>query len=103
MRTRHLHYDVATIKLKIAPLHFYLKEQVLDHFKRKSRGWVEAGLCPFHEDSSAGSFWIHLESGAYKCFSCSVKGGDIIAFTMTKYRLSFYEVLVQLANEWEVH
>ena len=102
MKTGHRRYETALIKSKIAPYDFYLREQFLDRFKNRSREWVEAGLCPFHEDSSAGSFWIHLESGAYKCFSCSAKGGDIIAFTMAKNSLSFYDALAQLANEWGV-
>ena len=80
----------------------YLREQGIDRFKSQSHEWVEAGLCPFHEDRSAGSFWIRLENGAYNCFSCGAKGGDIIAFTMEKHRLTFYEALLQLANEWGV-
>jgi DNA primase len=102
MRTNHRHHDAASIKSGIIPYDFYLREQALDHFKGRSRGWAEAGLCPFHDDSSTGSFWIHLESGAFKCFSCSAKGGDIIAFIRIKYDLSFYKALAQLANEWGV-
>lgn len=103
MRTRHFHYDAASIKSRIAPHDFYLRAQLLDRFKDKSRGWAEAGLCPFHDDNSAGSFWIHLESGAYKCFSCNAIGGNVIAFTMAKYGLTFYEALIQLTNEWGVY
>lgn len=102
MKTRHYRYDSSSIKSKIAPHDFYLKEQFLDRFKSKSRGWAEAGLCPFHHDNSAGSFWIHLEEGAYKCFSCNAKGQDIIAYTMVKHNLSFCEALTQIANEWGV-
>src|SRR5262245_6824023 len=102
MKTRYHRHDAASIKSMIDPYDFYLKEQFLDRFKGKSRGWAEAGLCPFHDDSSAGSFWIHQESGAYNCFSCGAKGGDIITFTMTKHGVSFYEALAQLANEWGV-
>lgn len=80
-----------------------MKEQLLDRFKNKSGGWANAGLCPFHNDNSAGSFRVHLENSAYRCFSCGVKGGDIIAFTMAKHDLSFYEALIQLANEWGVY
>lgn len=95
-------YDVRSIKLEITAHDFYLQEQALDRFKNKSHGWVEAGLCPFHDDRSSGSFRINLESGAYRCFSCGAKGGDIIAFTMAKYDLSFNEALKQLAYEWGV-
>lgn len=102
MRTKHRSYDAASIKSWINSYDFYLKEQTLERFKSKSGRWAEAGLCPFHDDSSTGSFWINLESGAFNCFSCSAKGGDIIAFTMAKYSLLFYEALIQLAHEWEV-
>ena len=99
MRT-HRRLDAASIMAAITPYDYYLREQSLDRFKGKSRGWVEAGLCPFHDDHSSGSFWIHLESGAYKCFSCGAKGGDIIAFTMEKHGMTFYEAMKQVANEW---
>lgn len=96
-------YKAPSIKSRIDPYDFYLKEQNLDRFKNKSRGWAEAGLCLFHDDRFSGSFRVNLENGAYRCFSCDAKGGNIIAFTMAKYRLSFYEALKQLANEWGVY
>lgn len=96
-------YEASSIKSRIDPYDFYLKEQTLDRFKNKSYGWAEAGLCPFHDDRSSGSFRVNLESGAYRCFSCDAKGGGILAFTMAKYSLSFYEALKQLANEWGVY
>lgn len=102
MKGGHRRYDAKSVKSEITPHDFYLKEQCLDRFKSKSRGWAEAGLCPFHEDNSSGSFWIHLEDGAYKCFSCNAKGMDIIAYTMVKYNLPFYEALIQMANEWGI-
>lgn len=103
MKSSYSRYQAPSIKSRIAPHDFYLKEQILDRFKNKSYGWAEAGLCPFHEDHASGSFRINLENGAYKCFSCDAKGGDIIAFTMAKYSLSFYEALKQIANEWGVY
>lgn len=103
MRTSHRRYEALSIKSRIDPYDFYLKEQSLDRFKNKLCGWAEAGLCPFHDDRSSGSFRVDLESGAYRCFSCDAKGGDIIAFTMAKYSLPFYEALKQLANEWGVY
>lgn len=102
MRNRYHHLEPMNIKNRIAPFDFYLKEQALDCFKTKSRGWAEAGLCPFHNDNNAGSFRVNLQNGAYKCFSCEAKGGDIIAFTQTKYGLTFREALNKLANEWGV-
>lgn len=102
MKTNFRRINIASVKAGIIPYDFYLREQSLDCLKSKSRGWAECGLCPFHDDKSAGSFWINLQNGAYKCFSCDAKGGDIISFTMEKYGLSFREALTQIANEWGV-
>lgn len=88
------------VKEAINPYDFYLQEMNLHKFGAKSGQWVVAGLCPFHEDHSVGSFKINLETGGFICFSCGTKGGDIIGFTMMKYRLSFYDALKLVANEW---
>lgn len=89
--------SAAHIKERIHPVDFYNLEQGQVH---KYQGkWAEAGLCPFHDDGSPGSFFINLHNGAYKCFSCNAKGGDIIEFVMQKYELSFKDALEWLANE----
>ena len=62
--------DAAQIKAAISPYDFYLKEQDLDRFRSKLNLWAVAGLCPFHDDRTAGSFSVHLDAGAFKCFSC---------------------------------
>jgi DNA primase len=85
--------NAVTIKYSILPYDFYMMEQQIARFGTRSKGWVEAGLCPFHNDGSAGSFFVNLENGAFKCFSCEAKGGDIISFVMQKYDLSFREAL----------
>ena len=61
-----------------------------------SGGWAKAGLCPFHEDERKGNFTYHVESGAYKCFACGAKGGDVIKFLMEKDRLSFVKAVEAL-------
>lgn len=100
MRIQRHRLDADSIKNKITPYDFYLREQALDRFRSKSMQWAQAGLCPFHNDTTAGSFRINLQNGAYKCFSCGAKGYDILAFTKEKYNLSFAEVLEHVANEW---
>ncbi|MGE4574510.1 CHC2 zinc finger domain-containing protein [Parachlamydia sp.] len=102
MIRRYPRFDVSEIKRQIRPYDFYLKEQGLDRFSHRSRQWATAGLCPFHEDSSAGSFKIHEDSGAYICFSCGVKGGDIIDFLQKKCHLSFKEAVEKLKDEWRI-
>jgi len=63
---------------------------------KRDYGWVDGGLCPFHDDHRSGNFRIHLESGAFKCFSCGEKGGDIIAFLRRREDLTFSESLEAL-------
>lgn len=60
--------------------------------------WKKAGLCPFHQDQKTGSFYVHSESGAFKCFSCDTKGGDVIAFLMKKYDMNFKQAVQTLKN-----
>lgn len=95
------HYNSGDIKQNILPYDFYLREQDLYQFKNRSGEWLEAGLCPFHNDRSSGSFFINLQTGAYKCFSCDAKGSDIISFVMQKYEHSFKEALEWLQT-WRI-
>ena len=62
--------------------------------KHTGNGWFAwNGLCPFHNDRHAGSFFIHKPSGAYQCFACGAKGGDIIDFYRKRCATSFPETL----------
>ncbi len=102
MKSFKRNLDAAKIKGWISPYDFYLQEQDLGRFGYKSGQWAVAGLCPFHDDGSAGSFKVNCESGAFTCFSCGEKGGDIITYIQKKYDLSFLEALEKLGNEWRV-
>ncbi|MCD2452261.1 CHC2 zinc finger domain-containing protein [Methylicorpusculum oleiharenae] len=86
------------IKQNLKPIDFYRHELPGAKFKRP--GWNNGGLCPFHSDTRQGSFHVSLETGGYKCFACGAAGGDIIAFTMNRYGLSFTDSLEKLANDW---
>lgn len=97
---KHYKLSAFQIKERVNPYDFYLREQNLHRFDVKSGQWAVAGFCPFHADRSAGSFKVNVESGDFVCFSCGSKGADIIAFTMAKYDLSFYEALKHIAYEW---
>lgn len=102
MIQRPFYCDAAALKRAILPYDFYMREQGLHRFGCRSGKWAVAGLCPFHDDGSAGSFKVNLESGAYKCFSCGATGGDIISFTQTRCDISFKEAMEKLRNEWGV-
>ena len=90
------------IKETIDPLSFYTHE--LSGAKIKPGGaWVDADLCPFHNDRSRGSFKINLVTGGFKCFACNAVGGDIIDFVRALHGLSFVEALKKLSEEWGVY
>lgn len=89
------------MKEVVDPIAFYQYEGQ-DIKTTGQREWKLAGLCPFHADKQAGSFYINAKNGAFKCFSCHTTGGDIIDFTRQKYELSFSEALDKLSNEWRV-
>ncbi|MDT4330825.1 CHC2 zinc finger domain-containing protein [Methylomonas sp. MED-D] len=86
------------IKNEISPTIFY--QSVLRNIKLDRYDWNEAGLCPFHNDRKAGSFFVNVNSGAFNCFSCGAKGSDIIAFTKQHYDLSFVDALKKLQADW---
>lgn len=45
-------------------------------------------LCCFHDDKTP-SLRINVKSGAFKCFVCEARGGDVLAFHMQRHSLSF--------------
>jgi len=100
MKSYKRNLDASKIKERIPPYDFYVHEQDLEGFVYKSGQWAVAGLCPFHEDGSSGSFKVNCQNGAFICFSCGEKGGDIIAYVQKKYHLSFRKSLEKLANDW---
>ncbi len=102
MKTPSPRFDANVIKEAVDAHEFYLREQNLSKYGYRSRRWAEAGLCPFHEDRHAGSFKVNLDSGAFICFSCNAKGGDIIAYVIQKYHMTFLDALKMLSSEWRV-
>ncbi len=91
--------SIQNIKSYIPPAEFYRIELPVMPSPRGG-GWRDGGLCPFHPDKHAGSFRVNLETGAFTCFSCGTKGGDIIAFIQQRDGLSFPEAVQKLSNEW---
>ena len=75
------------------PQTFYQKE--LGKLGKPRRGWAQ-GDCPFHKSESHKSFSVNLDSGGYYCHGCGSKGGDVLAFTMQRYRLPFKDAAQEL-------
>lgn len=68
--------------------------------RTRHEGWVDGGLCPFHDDRHRGNFRVNIDSGAFCCFSCGAKGGDILAFHQLRSGLDFQEVIRDLAEQF---
>ncbi|MEN9215629.1 MAG: DNA primase [Gloeomargarita sp. DG_1_6_bins_138] len=66
--------------------------------RRQGKGLV--GLCPFHEDKKP-SFHVNPQKQLYHCFSCGA-GGDAIKFLMELGKRSFHEVVMELADRYQV-
>lgn len=95
------HRSINALKLKeiIDPIDFYSYEGH-DVETRKKGEWKSGGLCPFHNDQKAGSFFISSLSGAFKCFSCGASGGDVIAYIQQRHEITFVEACQKLNDEW---
>lgn len=89
------------VKRAVSPLQFYRAElPSAPAWKPGASGWQSGGLCPFHDDQHAGSFRVNLDSGAFCCFACGAKGGDVLDFTKQRQGIGFLEALARLAEAW---
>jgi hypothetical protein len=95
--------DAATVRRAVHPQAFYRSELPgMPSTRLGHTTWSDAGLCPFHQDTHAGSFRVHLGTGSFKCFACGAAGGDVIAFAMLRHGLGFRDALTVLADTWGV-
>ncbi len=51
-------------------------------------GRWRSAVCPFHDDTFP-SLRINTENGAFRCMTCGVKGGDVLAYHRARHGLSF--------------
>lgn len=73
---------------------------VSEHVVLKKQGKDFVGLCPFHDDKSP-SFSVSPSKQFYYCFSCGA-GGNTIKFLMELGKRNFSEVVLDLANKYQV-
>lgn len=73
---------------------------VSDHVVLRKQGKDFVGLCPFHDDKSP-SFSVSPGKQFYYCFSCGA-GGNSIKFLMELGKQSFTDVVLGLANRYQV-
>ena len=68
-------------------------------YQFKGNGTWRKTICPFHDDSRP-SLGVNMDKGAFKCFACGAKGGDVIAFHQLLHKMSFVEACKDL-GAWE--
>ena len=60
---------------------------IFGELRFNASGWAQVH-CVFHEDGHA-SLSIHRERGAFRCFACGARGGDVLAFEMLRSGADF--------------
>ena len=91
-----LHPDtIETVKQSVDIIDIVSEQVVL---KKQGKDFV--GLCPFHDDKSP-SFTVSASKQFYYCFSCGA-GGNAIKFLMELNKASFGDVILQLAERYQV-
>jgi DNA primase len=73
---------------------------VSEHVVLKKRGKDHLGLCPFHDEKTP-SFTVSPSKQLYYCFGCGA-GGGAIKFLMEIGQQSFGQVVLNLANRYQV-
>ncbi|MBW2066638.1 MAG: DNA primase [Deltaproteobacteria bacterium] len=66
----------------------------------KKAGQNYVGLCPFHSEKDP-SFTVSPSKAMFHCFGCK-KGGDVFAFWMEYYKMSFAEAMRDLAEKYHI-
>ncbi|HEY9795376.1 MAG TPA: CHC2 zinc finger domain-containing protein, partial [Leptolyngbyaceae cyanobacterium] len=75
-------------------------EVISEHLVLNKRGKDYMGLCPFHDEKTP-SFSVSPTKQLYYCFGCNV-GGNAIKFLMELNKYSFTEVVMELAQRYNV-
>ena len=96
MSIPHLHPDtIEQVKQRVD-----IVDVISEHVVLRKRGKDFTGLCPFHDDKSP-SFSVSPTKQFYYCFSCGA-GGNAIKFVMEIGKQSFGDVVLELANRYQV-
>jgi len=90
--------DKTKLKAAIQIDEFYQSE-LGSPAKTHQNHWVY--FCPFHNDENTPNLALAVYfDGGYKCFACGIKGGDVLAFHQKQHKLSFLDVLNELADKY---
>ena len=73
------------------PSNYYAEQDL----KLTGSGEWKNALCPFHKDSKP-SLRVRIDTGCFRCMACGAKGGDVLAFHMLRYGMSFIQAVKAL-------
>ncbi|MBF1990081.1 DNA primase [Fischerella thermalis] len=96
MYTPRLHPDTIEEIKQRTDIYDVISEYVV--LRRRGKDFV--GLCPFHDEKSP-SFTVSPTKQMYYCFGCQA-GGNAIKFLMDLHKRSFAEVVLDLAQRYQV-
>jgi DNA primase len=96
MSTPRLHPDTVEQVRQATDIVDVVTEHVV--LRKQGRGFV--GSCPFHDDKSP-SFSVSPDKQFYYCFGCGA-GGNVFKFLMELQKQSFTEVVLDLAQRYQV-
>lgn len=74
--------------------------EIQKHVTLSKRGQNFVGLCPFHSEKTP-SFYVSPQKKIFHCFGCG-EHGDVITFMMKHENLSFKEVIIEKAKEFQI-
>jgi DNA primase len=78
----------------------YCIEQKIKITPRNEKGWINTN-CPMHgHKDKRASFGINLDSGAFCCHGCGIRGSNILDLHIKIYGLLFFEAMIEL-GAWE--
>lgn len=96
MKNINLHPDtIAEVKDRVD-----LVEIISDYVVLQKKGREFVGLCPFHDEKTP-SFTVNSAKQLYYCFGCG-EGGGAIKFLMEIGKQSFREVVLNLAQRYQI-
>ncbi len=72
-----------------------------DYTRLRKKGVNFEGLCPFHDDTSLGSFFVSPSKNICKCFACG-KGGDPVSVVMDQEKMTYIDALRYLAHKYSI-
>ena len=78
---QRIHFGLPPLRNRLPPVADYYR-RVFGDLRFNASGWAQV-CCVFHEDRHA-SLSIHRERGAFRCFACNARGGDMLAFEMLR-------------------